>query len=69
MDLTIETNEQHADFHDKFLKDHSIAIGCPKLDDGQFYIDKLAQSFEANKLNSLTVVHMEVPSASALYKS
>ena len=50
-----------ADFHSKFLKDHSLVIGCPKLDDGQFYIDKLAQIFKANPLNSLTVVHMEVP--------
>ena len=50
-----------ADFHDKFLKDHSLVIGCPKLDDGQFYIDKLAQIFSVNRLNSLTVVHMEVP--------
>ena len=50
-----------ADFHDKFLKNHSLVIGCPKLDNGQFYIDKLAEIFKANKLNSLTVIHMEVP--------
>jgi len=49
------------DFHNRFLKDHSIAVGCPKLDDLQFYIEKLAQILKANKLNSLTVVHMEVP--------
>ena len=50
-----------ADFHSKFLKGHSIAVGCPKLDDSQFYIEKLAKILQANKLNSLTVVHMEVP--------
>ncbi|MHC4488854.1 MAG: ATP-binding protein [Planctomycetota bacterium] len=49
------------DFHSRFLKDNSIAIGCPKLDDSQFYIEKLAQIFKANKLKSLTVIHMEVP--------
>jgi len=54
------------DFHNKFLKDHSIAVGCPKLDDTQFYIDKLAAILQANKLNSLTVVHMEVPCCSGL---
>ena len=50
-----------ADFHTKFLKGHSIAVGCPKLDDSQFYIEKLVKILQANKLNSLTVVHMEVP--------
>ena len=49
------------DFHNRFLKDHSIVVGCPKLDDGRFYIEKLAQILKINKLNSLTVIHMEVP--------
>ncbi len=49
------------DFHERFLRDHSIAVGCPKLDDADFYIEKLAQILKANKLNSLTVIHMEVP--------
>jgi len=54
------------DFHNRFLKDHSIAIGCPKLDDLQFYIEKLTTILQANKLNSLTVIHMEVPCCSGL---
>jgi Pyruvate/2-oxoacid:ferredoxin oxidoreductase delta subunit len=54
------------DFHNRFLKDHSIAVGCPKLDDAQFYIEKLAAILQANKLNSLTVIHMEVPCCSGL---
>jgi len=54
------------DFHNRFLKDHSIAVGCPKLDDVQFYIEKLATILQANKLNSLTVIHMEVPCCSGL---
>lgn len=49
------------DFHTRFLKGHSIAVGCPKLDDVQFYVEKLAAILQANKLNSLTVIHMEVP--------
>jgi len=48
-------------FHNEFLKDHSIVVGCPKLDDSEFYIEKLAQIFKANKPKSLTVIHMEVP--------
>ncbi len=49
------------DFHGRFLRGHSIVVGCPKLDDARFYIDKLADILRANKLKSLTVVHMEVP--------
>jgi len=54
------------DFHSRFLKDHSIVVGCPKLDDAEFYIEKLGAILKANKLNSLTVIHMEVPCCSAL---
>jgi len=54
------------DFHDKLLKNHSIVVGCPKLDDSQFYVEKLAQILKTNKLNSLTVIHMEVPCCSGL---
>ena len=49
------------DFHSRFLKDHSVVVGCPKLDDTEFYIEKIAAILRANKLNSLTVIHMEVP--------
>ena len=49
------------DFHSRFLRGHSIVIGCPKLDDARFYVEKLADILRANKLKSLSVVHMEVP--------
>ena len=49
------------DFHSRFLRGHSIVIGCPKLDDAHFYVEKLADILRANKLKSLSVVHMEVP--------
>lgn len=45
----------------RILKDRSIAVGCPKLDDAEFYIEKLSAILKANKPKSLTVVHMEVP--------
>ncbi|MFC1636514.1 ATP-binding protein [Planctomycetota bacterium] len=54
------------DFHRRFLKGHSIAVGCPKLDDTAFYIEKLATILQTNQLNSLTVIHMEVPCCSGL---
>ena len=55
-----------SDFHSTFLKDHNIAVGCPKLDDSAFYIEKLTDILQANKLNSLTIIHMEVPCCSSL---
>jgi len=54
------------DFHNKFLKDSRIVIGCPKLDDTRFYIEKFADILKIHKLNSLTVVHMMVPCCSGL---
>lgn len=49
------------DFHSRFLREHSLVVGCPKLDNAEFYIEKLAAILKSNKLNSLTVIHMEVP--------
>ena len=49
------------DFHRRFLKDHSLIIGCPKLDDVRLYVEKLTQILRSNNIRSLMVVHMEVP--------
>jgi Fe-S-cluster-containing hydrogenase component 2 len=54
------------DFHRRFLKGHSVAVGCPKLDDAGAYVDKLADILRSNTIRSLTVVHMEVPCCSGL---
>ena len=54
------------DFHERLLKDRSIAVGCPKLDDSELYVDKLAGILKANEIKSLTVIHMEVPCCSGL---
>lgn len=54
------------DFHAKFLKNHSVVVGCPKLDDAAFYIDKMAEILQYNDVRSLTVIHMEVPCCSGL---
>ena len=49
-------------FHSDFLKGKAIAIGCPKLDDGQEeYIDKIASWCDDAKINTLHVVIMQVP--------
>lgn len=49
------------DFHSRYLKDRAVAIGCPKLDDVNPYIDKLSEILQRNHIKSLTVVRMEVP--------
>ena len=54
------------DFHAKFLKNHSVVVGCPKLDDAAYYIDKMAEILKSNDIKSLTVIHMEVPCCSGL---
>ena len=54
------------DFHNKLLKDRTLAVGCPKLDDSELYVQKLTEILKNNNLNSLTVIHMEVPCCSGL---
>lgn len=51
----------YADFHKDFIKDHITVIGCPKLDDVEYYKDKLVEILKTSDLKSLTVVRMEVP--------
>ena len=51
----------YPNFHADFLKGKVVAIGCPKLDDSEAYIDKLAQIVKIAAIKSIKVVHMEVP--------
>ncbi len=49
-------------FHRDFLKGKSIAIACPKLDEGQdIYKEKIISWIEDAGINTLTVMIMEVP--------
>jgi len=50
---------------DKYKEGKIIAIGCPKLDQADEYIDKLAGIF-ANDIKSIEVAMMEVPCCSGL---
>ena len=58
----------YADFHRRFLDGRPVVIGCPKLDDGRLYVQKLAQIILAAKLRSITVLHMEVPCCTGLLR-
>jgi NAD-dependent dihydropyrimidine dehydrogenase PreA subunit len=56
----------YADFHKDFLQGKALLIGCPKLDDGQAYLQKLTAMLQHNTIRRLTVVHMEVPCCSGM---
>lgn len=51
----------YANFHREFIRDHITVIGCPKLDDVQYYEEKLVEILIKNAIKSITVVRMEVP--------
>lgn len=51
----------YAGFHREFLKDHSLLVACPKLDDFEAHQRKLKEILSHSRVRSLTVVHMEVP--------
>jgi ferredoxin len=57
----------YGNFHNDFIKGKAIVIACPKLDDGQeIYVEKLQALIEDAKVNTLTVVTMEVPCCNGL---
>ena len=51
----------YADFHHDLLKGNILLVGCPKLDDVEFYEEKITQILKDNNIKSITCVHMEVP--------
>jgi hypothetical protein len=54
-------------FHTTWLKGKSLAIACPKLDHGmEVYVEKLTAMVETAKLNTITVMIMEVPCCGGL---
>lgn len=55
-------------FHEDLLKGKKLIIACPKLDETEGYVEKLAEIIRENKLRSLTVAIMTVPCCSGLYR-
>ena len=50
------------DFHSKWLDGKSLAIACPKLDSGrEIYVEKIRAMADRAKINTLTVMIMQVP--------
>jgi Pyruvate/2-oxoacid:ferredoxin oxidoreductase delta subunit len=59
----------YPDFHRDFLKGKAVVVGCPKLDDIQYYKEKLTEIFKTNSIKSITLPHMEVPCCFGLVKA
>ncbi len=56
----------YADFHEELLKGKTVVIGCPKLDEINFYVDRLTEIFRNAEIKSLTIAHMDVPCCSGI---
>ena len=57
------------DFHKDHLAGHSLVIACPKLDQGQeIYRQKITALVNEAKINTLTVMIMEVPCCGGLLR-
>lgn len=57
-----------ADFHTRFLGKRPVVVGCPKLDDADLYVGKLARIVTAAEIHRITVVHMDVPCCTGLVR-
>jgi len=56
----------YASFHRDFLTGHAVLVACPKLDDFAAHRQKLTDILRRSRINSIKVVHMEVPCCSGL---
>ncbi len=60
----------HGNFHNDFIKGRKMVIACPKLDQGQdIYVQKLVSLIDDSKVNTITVVIMEVPCCGGLSRT
>lgn len=56
----------YADYHLGLLKGKNVVVGCPKLDDVDYYTGKLTDIIKNNDIKSVTVAYMEVPCCSGM---
>jgi len=55
-------------FHGELLRGRRLIIACPKLDETDSYVAKLATILRDNPIRSLTVARMEVPCCGGLVR-
>ncbi|MDH6303698.1 NAD-dependent dihydropyrimidine dehydrogenase PreA subunit [Parabacteroides sp. PF5-5] len=54
-------------FHERFLRNRTLAIACPKLDSNKdIYVSKIVDMINGAQINTLTVIIMEVPCCGGL---
>lgn len=58
----------YPDFHRKLLRGKTVLVACPKLDNVAPYIEKLADIFAHNDINSITIARMTVPCCGGLVR-
>lgn len=59
----------YPNYHLELLKGKKVVIGCPKLDDIQYYIEKLTGIVKSNDIKSVTVAFMEVPCCGGIVRA
>jgi NAD-dependent dihydropyrimidine dehydrogenase PreA subunit len=59
----------YPNYHLDLLKGKKVVVGCPKLDDIQFYIEKLTGIVKTNNIKSVTVAFMEVPCCGGILRA
>ncbi|MFZ5352516.1 MAG: ATP-binding protein [Bacillota bacterium] len=59
----------YPNFHLELLKGKKLAVGCPKLDDIQYYVEKLTDIIAQNNIKSVTVAFMEVPCCGGIVRA
>jgi Fe-S-cluster-containing hydrogenase component 2 len=59
----------YANFHHDFIKGKVVLVGCPKLDDIQYYEEKLTEILKSNSIKTVTVPYMEVPCCFGLVRA
>ena len=60
------TTVTYSALQENFIKGRVVMMGCPKFDDQQLYADRFTELFKTRKLNSITILIMEVPCCSAM---
>lgn len=59
----------YANIHQDFIAGRVALIGCPKLDDNNYYAEKITQILKTNNIKSITVLRMEVPCCTGIVSS
>ncbi|MHC4713914.1 MAG: ATP-binding protein [Planctomycetota bacterium] len=54
------------DFHDRYLAGRAVLVGCPKLDDLDYYEAKITEILKVAAPRSVTILRMEVPCCGGL---